>query len=125
MMAAFFIKDTLGVSSFALVPIYLILAEANLSVGKFSQCEEYLAMVNWTLINATSETVESASSSLQAAKGAIGNSVNGEDSKLSINSNKAALYKLFGKLYIAQGKLKEAKDELGKSIYYSSVENGP
>ena len=62
---------------------------------------EYLAMVNWTLINATSETVESASSSLQAAKGAIGNSVNGEDSKLSINSNKAALYKLFGKLYIA------------------------
>ena len=125
MMAAFFIKDTLGVNSFALVPIYLILAEANLLMGKFSQCEEYLAMVNWSLINATPEAVNTATASLQAAKGAVANTVSGNDSKLSINFNKAALYKLFGKLYIAQGKLKNAQEELGKAIYSSSIENGP
>jgi len=125
MMAVFFIKDTLGANSFALVPIYLILAEANLSIGKFSQCEEYLAMVNWSLINATPEAVKTAISSLQAGKGAAPNTVNGNDYDLSINFNKAALYKLFGKLYIAQGKLKNAQEELSKAIYYSSLENGP
>ena len=33
-----------------LVPSYLLLAEANLGLGRFKQAEEFLSLANWSIL---------------------------------------------------------------------------
>jgi len=92
-----FLKDIFGDGSIESVPPYLLLAEANLGLEKFQQCEEFLSLANWAILNNPS----------------------------SSNSIKSQLHRNFGKLYSAQGKLDEALKELAKDVYFSSLEVGP
>jgi tetratricopeptide (TPR) repeat protein len=92
-----FLKDTYGEGSIESVPAYLLLAEANLGLDKFRQCEEYLSLANWSVLKnpGCSDAIRS------------------------------QLHRNFGKLYSAQGKLDQALQELAKDVYHSSLSVGP
>ncbi len=40
-----------GEKNIELVPAYLLLAEANLGLGKFNQAEQFLSLANWSVLN--------------------------------------------------------------------------
>mmetsp|Transcript_20205 Transcript_20205/g.42332 ORF Transcript_20205/g.42332 Transcript_20205/m.42332 type:complete len:456 (+) Transcript_20205:113-1480(+) len=92
-----FLKDIFGDGSVESVPPYLLLAEANLGLEKFQQCEEFLSLANWSVLK----------------------------NPTCSNALKSQLHRNFGKLYTAQDKLEEALKELAKDIYHSSLEVGP
>ncbi|GMH87027.1 hypothetical protein TrVE_jg13489 [Triparma verrucosa] len=92
-----FLKDIYGDGSIESVPPYLLLAEANLGLSKFQQCEEFLSLANWSILK----------------------NPNCSD------AIRSQLHRNFGKLYTAQDKLDEALKELAKDIYHSSLEVGP
>jgi len=92
-----FLKEIFGEGSVESVPPYLLLAEANLGLEKYQQCEEFLSSANWAILNNPGCS----------------------------NSIKSQLSRNFGKLYSAQGKLDKALEELSKDIYFSSLEVGP
>ena len=92
-----FLKDIYGDGSIESVPPYLLLAEANLGLEKFQQCEEFLSLANWSILK----------------------NPNCSD------AIRSQLHRNFGKLYTAQDKLDEALKELAKDVYHSSLEVGP
>ena len=92
-----FLKDIFGDGSVESVPPYLLLAEANLGLEKFQQCEEFLSLANWSILK----------------------------NHTCSNALKSQLHRNFGKLYTAQDKLEQALKELAKDIYHSSLEVGP
>ena len=66
--------DVYGAGKIELVPCYLLLAEANLGLGRHKQAEEYLSLANWSILK------------------------NPDCS----NRTKSQLYRNFGKLYASQ-----------------------
>ena len=66
--------DVYGAGKIQLVPCYLLLAEANLGLGRHKQAEEYLSLANWSILK------------------------NPDCS----NRTKSQLYRNFGKLYASQ-----------------------
>jgi len=42
-----FIRELDGDGAMDLVPPYLLLAEANLGLGRFQQADEFLSLANW------------------------------------------------------------------------------
>lgn len=86
-----------GEKSIELVPAYLLLAEANLGLGKFNQAEQFLSLANWSVLNTPDCS----------------------------NVIRSQLHRNFGKLYASQDKLDEALRQLSSDIYYSSLEMGP
>jgi tetratricopeptide (TPR) repeat protein len=92
-----FLKELHGDGAMEMVSSYLLLAEANLGLGRFQQADEFLSLANWSVLQ------------------------NPECS----NKVRSKLHRNFGKLYSAQGKLNEALVELSKDIYCSSLEVGP
>ena len=92
-----FLKDIFGEESIESVPPYLLLAEANLGMAKFQQCEEFLSLANWSILK-------------------------NPNTSHAIHSQ---LHRNFGKLYSAQGKLDDAVKELAKDVYHSSLCVGP
>jgi len=96
---------------------YLLLAEANLGLGRLQAAEEFLSLANWSVLK----------------------------SPACPNAIRAQTHRNFGKLYSAQGKLTEALQELAKvginflkiffflresfyrskDVYCSSLEFGP
>ena len=60
-----------------MVPPYLLLAEANLGLGRFKQAEEFLSLANWSVLKNPGCS----------------------------NAVRSQLHRNFGKLYSAQGKL--------------------
>jgi hypothetical protein len=69
-----FSLDVYGAGKIELVPCYLLLAEANLGLGRHKQAEEYLSLANWSILK------------------------NPDCS----NRTKSQLYRNFGKLYASQ-----------------------
>ena len=42
--------EVYGKGNIELVPSYLLLAEANLGLGRFKQAEEFLSLANWSIL---------------------------------------------------------------------------
>jgi tetratricopeptide (TPR) repeat protein len=82
-----------------LVPAYLLLAESNLGLGRAGKTEEFLSMVQWTILQSSEESV-------------------GHDIRGRFHHN-------FGKLHRATGALDDALRELGAAIYHCALEYGP
>lgn len=89
-----FSLDVYGAGKIELVPCYLLLAEANLGLGRHKQAEEYLSLANWSILK------------------------NPDCS----NRTKSQLYRNFGKLYASQGKHDEALRQLANDVYFSSLQ---
>uniref|UniRef100_A0A7S1CK24 MalT-like TPR region domain-containing protein n=1 Tax=Bicosoecida sp. CB-2014 TaxID=1486930 RepID=A0A7S1CK24_9STRA len=92
-----FSKQVYGDGSIDIVPAYLLLAEANLGLGRYHHVEEFLAMAKWGVVKTPDCS----------------------------NTIRSKLHRNFGKLYASQGKFPEALKELAVDIYYSSLEFGP
>ena len=86
--------DVYGAGKIELVPSYLLLAEANLGLGRHKMAEEYLSLANWSILK------------------------NPDCS----NRTKSQLYRNFGKLYASQGKHDEALRQLANDVYFSSLQ---
>eukprot|EP00968_Pinguiococcus_pyrenoidosus_P026958 scaffold7342_cov269-Pinguiococcus_pyrenoidosus.AAC.12 len=86
-----------GEGAIQMVPPYLLLAEANLTLERLQQAEEFLSLANWTVLKQP-------------------------DCSSTIRSQ---LHRDFGKLYSAQGRYADALRELSKDVYHSSLEVGP
>ena len=89
--------DVHGQGKIELVPAYLLLGEASIGKGMFSQAEEYLSMAKWVVLKH-------------------------DDCS---NEIKSQLHRNMGKLYTAQGKYEEALRQLSNDVYYSSLVYGP
>lgn len=109
--------DVFGKGHLSLVPSYLLLAEANMGLRRFQQAEEFLQMANWAIYK-------------------------NPDSSAHLRS---PLRRLFGRIYLAQGRYNDALEQLAHDVrrwafppgpwrrlrcaavqvYYSSVSHGP
>lgn len=92
-----FSKQVYGEGSIDIVPAYLLLADANLGLGRYHNVEEFLAMAKWGVVKTPDCS----------------------------NTIRSKLHRNFGKLYASQGKFADALKELAVDIYYSSLEFGP
>lgn len=92
-----FSQKVFGENSVRVVPAYLLLAEAQLGLGRTQQAEEFLSMARWNV----------------------------QQNPDCGNELRATLYRNFGKLCKAQGKGDEALRHFGEDVYYSSLEMGP
>lgn len=92
-----FCKDVHGEGAIEMVPPYLLLAEANLDVGRLHQAEEFLSLANWAVLK------------------------NPDCS----NAIRSQLHRDSGKLYSAQQRFGDAIRELSRDVYHSSLEVGP
>ena len=97
LMAMKMIKDVHGDSSIEIVSAYLLLSEANLGLKRYQSAEEFLSLANWSVLQNPSCS----------------------------NSVRSQLHRNFGKLYGAQGKHREALEQLSQDVYYSSLLVGP
>lgn len=97
LQALSFLRELYGDGAMEMIPPLLLLAEANLGLGRFQQADEFLSLANWSVLKNPNCT----------------------------NATRSQLHRNFGKLYSAQGKLNEALAELAKDIYCSSNEFGP
>lgn len=92
-----FSVDVYGLTSVELVPIYLILAEANIGLGHLTQAEEYLCHAYWTVLKTTDCS----------------------------NSIRSKLHRNLGLLYCAKGELEESLRHLSNDVYFASAVSGP
>lgn len=86
--------DVHGLNSVKLVPSYLILAEANIGLGKLTQADEYLAQAEWTVLKSP-------------------------DAECSVKSK---LFRNIGLLHAAKGDYENALRMLAEDIYHASSE---
>lgn len=86
--------DVHGLNSVNLVPSYLILAEANIGLGKLTQADEYLAQAEWTVMKSP-------------------------DAKDSVRSK---LFRNMGLLHAAKGDYSDALRMLAEDIFHASTE---
>ncbi|XP_072281963.1 zinc finger MYND domain-containing protein 12 [Pyxicephalus adspersus] len=89
--------DVYGLTSVELVPIYLILAEANIGLGNLTQAEEYLSHAYWTVL----KTADCS------------------------NLIRSKLHRNLGLLYSAKGEFEESLSHLSNDIYFASTVSGP
>ncbi|CAI9533093.1 unnamed protein product [Staurois parvus] len=89
--------DVYGLTSVELVPVYLILAEANIGLGNLTQAEEYLSHAYWTVLKTTDCS----------------------------NLIRSKLHRNLGLLYSAKGEFEESLRHLSNDIYYASTVSGP
>lgn len=86
-----------GKGHIELVPSYLLLAEANVGLGRHTSAEEFLSLASWSVFK----------------------------SPECSNALRSQLYRLFGKIYLSQGRMAEALQQLALDIYYCSLNVGP
>ncbi|CAJ0930720.1 unnamed protein product [Ranitomeya imitator] len=92
-----FSVDVYGLASVELVPVYLILAEANIGLGHLTQAEEYLSRAYWTVL----KTIDCS------------------------NSIKSKLHRNLGLLYSAKGEFEESLRHLSNDVFFASTVSGP
>ncbi|XP_053546533.1 zinc finger MYND domain-containing protein 12 [Bombina bombina] len=88
--------DVYGLNCVELVPVYLILAEANIGLGHLSQAEEYLSQAYWTVLKAPSCS----------------------------NTTRSKLHRNLGLLYCAKGEFEESLRHLANDVYFASLACG-
>ncbi|XP_048872374.1 zinc finger MYND domain-containing protein 12 isoform X3 [Brienomyrus brachyistius] len=88
--------DVYGPGAVQLVPAYLLLAEANIGLGRFSQAEEYLAQAEWIIMKTP-------------------------ECSLGVRHQ---LHRNLGRLHAATENFEEALFHLANDVYYASEEFG-
>lgn len=86
-----------GKGHIELVPSYLLLAEANMGLGRHTSAEEFLSLASWSVFKSTECS----------------------------NALRSQLHRLFGKIYLTQGRMLDALQQLSLDIYYCSLNVGP
>lgn len=94
-----------GEDAIELLPAYLVLAEAALGAGHTAQAGEFLFTASYSVLRA-----EQLHSGAQAPVGAL---------------SLARLQRGYGRLYMAQRKLRKAVAAMAKAVYYASQCGGP
>lgn len=87
-----FSMEVYGDGHMELVPAYLLLAEANLGLSRWSNAEHFLSMANWTLL---------------------------KNPETPNNVLFSQLFRDFGKLYSGQGKFQEALWQFSNDVSFS------
>uniref|UniRef100_A0A8C5MYB5 Zinc finger MYND-type containing 12 n=1 Tax=Leptobrachium leishanense TaxID=445787 RepID=A0A8C5MYB5_9ANUR len=85
--------DVHGLASVELVPVYLLLAEANIGLGQLTLAEEYLSQAYWTVLKSTDCS----------------------------NSIRSKLHRNLGLLYAAKGEFDESLRHLANDVYFAST----
>ncbi|XP_063291885.1 zinc finger MYND domain-containing protein 12 isoform X1 [Pelobates fuscus] len=88
--------DVYGLNSVELVPVYLILAEANIGLGQLTLAEEYLSQAYWTVLKTTDCS----------------------------NTIRSKLHRNLGLLYSAKGEFDESLRHLANDVFFSSTASG-
>ncbi|KAG8434295.1 hypothetical protein GDO86_012610 [Hymenochirus boettgeri] len=91
-----FTIDVYGLATVELVPMYLILAEANIGLGHLLQAEEYLSQAYWTVLKTTDCS----------------------------NSIRSKLHRNLGLLYSAKGDFEESLRHFSNDVYFASSVSG-
>ncbi|XP_053308296.1 zinc finger MYND domain-containing protein 12 [Spea bombifrons] len=89
--------DVYGLTSLELVPVYLVLAEANIGLGQLTLAEEYLSQAYWTVLKTSDCT----------------------------STVRSKLHRNLGLLYSAKGEFEESLRHLSNDVYFASFESGP
>ncbi|KAF0974802.1 hypothetical protein FDP41_006276 [Naegleria fowleri] len=92
-----YIQKLYGKDALQQVEAYFLLSKASQQMGQFKQAEEYLSIANWTCM----KNKEKCSPNLRAE-----------------------LHQHFGLLYVQQGKVNEAVENMSASVYYLSLDHG-
>lgn len=92
-----FSKLVYGTNSVDVVPAYLLLAEANMGLGRYKVAQEFLLFANWAITKTPD----------------------------CPNDLRSMLHRNFGKLCMFQNKLDEALKELARDVYHCSIAHGP
>jgi len=79
-------------------PLYLLAAQANLGLRRSRQCEDFLSLASHLVV--------------QEAAGMT-------------HMMQAHLSRLYGQLYVLEGRLEEALEAFAEDVYYCSLEHGP
>ena len=87
-----FSRELDGDTSILLVEPYLQLAQASFGLRRYKQCQEYLALAQWIVLN----------------------------SEECADITRSRLHQLCGRLNATQGEFTAAKEDYSKAIYYSS-----
>ncbi|KAM8927154.1 zinc finger MYND domain-containing protein 12 [Pelodytes ibericus] len=88
--------DVYGLTSVELVPVYLILAEANIGLGQLTLAEEYLSQAYWTVLKSPDCS----------------------------NAVRSQLHRNLGLLYSAKGDFEESLRHLSSDVYFASMVSG-
>ncbi|KAM4651796.1 zinc finger MYND domain-containing protein 12 [Discoglossus pictus] len=88
--------DVYGLSCVELVPVYLLLAEANIGLGHLPQAEEYLSQAYWTVLKTTSCS----------------------------DNIRSKLHRNLGLLYCAKGDFEESLRHFSNDVYFASIAAG-
>ena len=81
-----------------LFPIYLLAAQANLGLRQAKNCEDFLGLSSWLAL---------------------------KEPDMTTHLMRSQLSRLFGQLYILQGKHDNAVQAFAEDVYYCSLEYGP
>ena len=92
-----YIQRLYGKDSVQQVEAYFLLSKASQLMDQFKQAEEYLSIANWTCMK------------------------NRETCPANL---RAELHQHFGLLYVQQGKVNEAIENMAASVYYLSLQHG-
>ncbi|KAG2378255.1 hypothetical protein C9374_008398 [Naegleria lovaniensis] len=92
-----YIQKLYGKDALQQVEAYFLLSKASQQMEQFKQAEEYLSIANWTCM----KNKEKCSPNLRAE-----------------------LHQHFGLLYVQQGKVNEAVENMAASVYYLALEHG-
>ena len=104
-----------GENSIELMPIYFLLADANLKLGRQKKAEEFLVSAKWNLLKHQPSSTEAAAEG--GSEGAVPQTV--------LSNLQSRLHKSFGTLFTELGRYDEALKEITENIYLESLAKGP
>lgn len=97
------------------MPIYFVLAEGNLELGRKKKAEEYLVAAHWNLLKHLPSAVDTNKP----------DETQDEETQQLLDNFKSRLHKSFGRLFKDLGRFQEALREVTSNIFLESKVKGP
>jgi hypothetical protein len=97
------------------MPIYFILADGNLDLGRNKKAEEYLVAAHWNLLKHLPSAVDTNKPDEDQD----------EETVKQLESFRSNLHKSFGRLFMELGRFHEALREVTSNIFLESKVKGP
>mmetsp|Transcript_19597 Transcript_19597/g.36008 ORF Transcript_19597/g.36008 Transcript_19597/m.36008 type:complete len:280 (-) Transcript_19597:71-910(-) len=108
-------RQIFGEKSLEHMPIYFVLAEANLELGRNKKAEEYLVAAHWNLLKHLPSAVDTSKP----------DETQDEETQQLLDNFKSNLHKSFGQLFKDLGRFQEALREVTSNIFIESKVKGP